>query len=177
MNLVPRISGTTCGILLGALLIAVVCGCSEPMKIRSAYGAKIPLSGFGPSFDWLPRSRKRTGDYRADNPELHSLIQGLMESEFAAKGYEKQPTGVPGFWVDYYVARKRTGEALGASRYVEYEEGSLIIDVVDPQTRQLMWRGSAQAKLNDTDPPSARQAKIRQAVRGILKRFPSQDKQ
>jgi hypothetical protein len=147
------------------------------MKIRSAYGPDVSLSGLGNTFDWIARTHKKTGDYRADNPELHSLIRSFMESEFAAKGYEKRSTGDPDLWMDYHVRRKRTGEAVGAHRYVEYEEGSLIIDIVSPKTKQLIWRGSAQAKLNETATPSARREKIHQAVQGILKRFPSKDKQ
>ena len=177
MGALRRSSRTTRGILLGTLLIAAICGCTEPMEIRSAYGPDVSLSGLGATFDWLPRTRQSAGDYRAENPELHALIRSFMESEFAAKGYEKRSAETPDLWLDYHVGRRRTGKAVGAHPYVEYEEGALIIDIVSPKTKKLIWRGSAQAKLNKTDPPSARRAKIAQAVQGILKRFPSKDKQ
>jgi hypothetical protein len=54
----------------------------------------------------------------------------------------------------------------------QYEEGSLILDFVDPQTKQLIWRGSAKAEVDDVKTPEKREALIDEAVQKILKNFP-----
>lgn len=53
--------------------------------------------------------------------------------------------------------------------YLErYREGSLIIDVVDARTRQLVWRGVATDEI--TGPPDA--SKIRAAIDRIVSQYP-----
>jgi hypothetical protein len=56
----------------------------------------------------------------------------------------------------------------------QYREGTLILDVVDAGSDKVVWRGSAQAELTGASDPGAREARIREAVRGILERFPPQ---
>lgn len=54
----------------------------------------------------------------------------------------------------------------------EYEEGTLILDVVDPKSKELMWRGSAQDEVNFKSTPEKAQAQINEAVNGMLEHFP-----
>jgi hypothetical protein len=52
----------------------------------------------------------------------------------------------------------------------EYEEGSVIIDVLDLTTHQLMWRGEGSAPVS-TDPAKYAN-ELRKAVDAIVKKFP-----
>ena len=54
----------------------------------------------------------------------------------------------------------------------EYTEGTLILDVLDAATKSLVWRGTAQAEALPSVDVSTPQARIREAVRRILERFP-----
>ena len=54
----------------------------------------------------------------------------------------------------------------------EWEQGSLILEVVDPKTNKLMWRGVARAKLGKERTKEQQQARIKQAVSRMLDRFP-----
>ena len=56
----------------------------------------------------------------------------------------------------------------------QYREGTLILDIVDPGSDTVVWRGSAQAQLAGSGEPQTRQARIQTAVRRILERFPPQ---
>jgi hypothetical protein len=53
----------------------------------------------------------------------------------------------------------------------EYTEGTVIIDVVDPANKMLMWRGSAVADVSDN--PEKYIKEQRKAVRKIVGRFPT----
>ena len=54
-----------------------------------------------------------------------------------------------------------------------YDAGTLVIDIVDPSTRQLVWRGWAQHRLEDMlDEPANVRRRVRDAVRGIFEAFP-----
>lgn len=53
---------------------------------------------------------------------------------------------------------------------VQYEQGTVIIDVIDPATHQLIWRGQGSAPV-DQD-PSRYIAVLRKAVDKVVEKFP-----
>ena len=73
-------------------------------------------------------------------------------------------------------ARKpgRYGPAMGTSRTysVEYTMGTLIIDFFDVGSKELVWRGSAEGKIHESNDPQVRQERANQAVLMILEQFP-----
>ncbi|MHC4912727.1 MAG: DUF4136 domain-containing protein [Planctomycetota bacterium] len=54
----------------------------------------------------------------------------------------------------------------------EYQEGTLIVDFVDADTKELIWRGSARAVINPDRTPEQRSEKINEAVSKLLENFP-----
>ena len=52
----------------------------------------------------------------------------------------------------------------------QYEQGTVIVDVVDPMTHELLWRGTGMARVDQN--PDAYVKEIRKAVDGIVKKFP-----
>ncbi len=55
----------------------------------------------------------------------------------------------------------------------EYQEGSLIIEIIDAPTDQTIWRGWAQAEIKPSARPEERREQIHTAVQKILARFPA----
>jgi hypothetical protein len=58
-----------------------------------------------------------------------------------------------------------------AVRVQEYTEGSVIVDVVDPKTKELLWRGQGMARVSDD--PNTYAKEIDKTVQAILKKFPN----
>jgi hypothetical protein len=52
----------------------------------------------------------------------------------------------------------------------EYTEGSVIVDVIDPVTRELLWRGAGQARLSND--MSENVELLAKAAAAIVARFP-----
>ena len=52
----------------------------------------------------------------------------------------------------------------------EYTQGSLIVDVIDPTTQELIWRGQGVAVVSSD--PAAYGKDLAQSVTAILKKFP-----
>ena len=52
----------------------------------------------------------------------------------------------------------------------EYTEGSVIVDVVDPRSKELLWRGQGVAAVSDQ--PEAYRKDLAETVGAILKKFP-----
>ena len=55
-----------------------------------------------------------------------------------------------------------------------YQEGSVIIDIIDSKEKQLVWRGAAEGVLYENDDP---ESVISETVKAILKDFPPKRKQ
>ena len=68
------------------------------------------------------------------------------------------------------VGWRRGGYADAVVR--EYEEGTLLIDVLRPGSGELPWRGSAQARLREQPSLEAREKRVREGVEAILQQFP-----
>ena len=58
----------------------------------------------------------------------------------------------------------------------EYNEGTLILDVVDADSNKLVWRGTAQAQLSDRVGARKSQKLIDKAVGELLEDFPPEPK-
>ena len=54
----------------------------------------------------------------------------------------------------------------------QYEQGTLLLDLIDPESKQLIWRGTGQTRLRDLKTPEEREARVREVVDRILERFP-----
>ncbi len=60
------------------------------------------------------------------------------------------------------------------TRVREYEVGTLMVDFVDAQSRQLVWRGTASDTVREYKTPEERTAKINEAVGAIMAQYPPQ---
>jgi hypothetical protein len=113
-----------------------------------------------------------------------------MDAELAARGFRKLESGTPDFLVHALAAIHQRLEAVPTTTTVgygwrggtlaygtgteirSYDEGTLILDVISPGTKQLVWRGTAKAAVSDGRSPEEREARIREGVAMILENFP-----
>lgn len=64
-------------------------------------------------------------------------------------------------------------ETVGTNTEIsQHQQGTLIIDIVDPATDKLMWRGSAEGKLKEDQTREGREAVAKEAISKILTNFP-----
>jgi len=106
------------------------------------------------------------------NPFMHKFIQDEIEKRIVAAGLTKAaPGAAPDIWVTYHGSVQNNvelhsdsfgygfgGYGMGGwgmygygmagpvsttTRVVEYKEGTLIVDIVDPVKKELVWRGSS----------------------------------
>ena len=183
-------------VVTAILLASLLAGCSS-MEVNVDYDPKGDFSGLK-TFDWIPGPRKPSGDPRIDdNTILDRRIRGAVESELAAKGFRKSAQS-PDFWLAYHVTLDKRQSVTTLNNYhgygpgwgwdyysppyaskrrsetfvYEYEAGTLLLDVVDPDGRDLIWRGSAMDEVNFSATPSAKEQQINEAVRRMLEKFP-----
>lgn len=150
------------------------------------------------SFDWMPEPADAPRDPRiAGNTLFQKQVRDAVTTALEAKGFQPTSTSTPDFLVGYHASfDKRTsvqvlnnyygyapgwGWGYGAgyapynypSTYVyEYDEGTLIIDIVDADTRELVWRGSGTDEVNFSASPEKRKAQLNDTVNRVLGNFP-----
>jgi hypothetical protein len=139
------------------------------------------------TYSWLPA---RKGARRDANPMVAKRIMMVVDQTLSDKGFERAQTSAPDFLVGWHGAVDRKLQyntvntyygygwgywgGVGATRTyaTEYHEGSLIIDIVDAKSNELVWRGVAQAEVHPQSDPDYRNRQIESAVQKILSRFP-----
>jgi hypothetical protein len=173
-------------ILVGIAVVCILAGCST-MQIATDYDVEADFVGLK-TYDWLPRPETASADPRINSTLLESRVHNAVDAELAAKGYVKDASGSPDFLVGYHVAVQSQIDVYSMNEFYgyhrgwgwgrsdvhvyEYDQGSLILDVVDPGTKHLLWRGGAEAEVRPSASPEQREERIQKAVRKILERFP-----
>ena len=162
------------------LSIGLISSCSTIYDVRHDYDKQIDFQKLK-MYDWMPIP---------EGLDLNTLvIQRVKQAialELAAKGLVKAPSK-PDFLIVQHISTKEIIEVYnwgyGYGSYVgywgsggvatnSYEEGTLVLDFVDAETKLLIWRGSAKAEIETVDSPEENRELIKKAVREILKKYP-----
>ena len=170
-----------------------------PAPTRIKYGAdsaadpKVDFSKMRRyAFAENPEERLRTAKPGQDvgNPFLDQEIQRVLQAEFAARGFDQSPANEADFLVDASAGGTSTtwyafGGILRAESYDSYfsvwagpggiitpytfQDGTLVIDLIDPKSGNLIWHGWSTEPVNRYDDDKDT---IRGFVKEVLDRFP-----
>jgi hypothetical protein len=176
--------GTMRSLVFGLLGLLVLGGCST-MRVTSDYDRDADFSQLR-TFDWMPTPPRRPSAPRLGNLFMQRRIREALERELTTKGY-RNVSRDPDFLVAFFtaaedrVAVQRINEYWGYRRYRgrwvtrvhvdHYRLGTLIVDIVDPRGRELIWRGWATDAVRGRD-PERMENKMNEAVVRILREFP-----
>jgi len=107
----------------------------------------------------------------------HKHIQESIEGELSGKGVQHVESGTPTYYVAYYLVTN--GNPVAASDYAAYQnltgdreygpEDTLVIDIVDPATGQLLWTGSGEGNTRGGGNDDERMRGVKEAVRHIMR--------
>jgi len=180
--------------LLGAGLALAITACST-VDVSTSRDPQVDLTQYH-TFNFKHSAAPAAAGSleRADQ----ALVEEAVARELEARGYALG--GAPDLAISVYLRRvegsydKRapsTGEgsvAYNLQKYygfyygyerswagkdrVDYQEGSLIIDLVDAGKQQLVWQGVAKGVLFQNRTPEQIAERIREAVRNIFQHFP-----
>ena len=172
--------------------LSALSGCAT--RARSDFDRDVSFSRYN-SFDWIaPPIRASEEEMRSDpngpfasNSLLDKRMRAAVTSKLRARGYRYEEGGNSGFRLNYHVTFKDklagSGTDFGyTGRYHrgafssgfnwsvrQYQEGTIIIDVIDRAMDQLVWRGRSVSRNRDGNYD---EAEINRAVNQILMRFP-----
>ncbi len=166
--------------LLLPVLAAISAGCST-IRVETDYDRGADFSSLR-TYAWV-KHVKASDSRMMNDPLIRSHITGSVESELAEMGYRKAAGRDPDFLVAYHIGSRRKidvdhyyygygrwGRFRGHDVSVHrYREGTIVLDIVDARTKQLIWRGWARSVLHGREDAAE---DIRASVRKILERFP-----
>lgn len=180
------------GIVMLAGLTALA-GCA--MRVRSDFDRDAVFAYYN-SFDWLSPPARASEEARTDsdadgpferNSLLDKRIRSAVNAYLTGRGFRYLESGEADFRMNYYVRFKDKLYATGTDfgywgRYYrggfgsgfdysvrQYQEGTIILDIIDRKQDQLVWRGWAVTRSSDGN---FDESEISRAVERILERFP-----
>ncbi|HXC18134.1 MAG TPA: DUF4136 domain-containing protein [Holophagaceae bacterium] len=172
-----------------ALLLLTGCASS----VRYDYDVSQDFSRYK-TFD-LYAPGKRGKNKGGDDPLMDTRIRMAVAAELQGKGFSREEVADPDFLVAcypvfhtrHYRTTTRVGFGGGGwyrpwgyrvgtsfSQTHAYREGSLIIEIVDARTNQLVWQGADEGVLTGLDDPEKANDAVASAVKDTLAKFPPQ---
>ncbi len=178
-----------------AAVVFTLAACASVPQVRTAVS---PDGGIGNlhTFSILPAPRHVGGSEGPNDPmrvnsgSNRALRNALLQG-FASRGYVVADSS-PDFAVAYYATTKDKldimrwdygyawwprwwrgwGERgpVGLLEATEHAPGTVVVDVIDPKTRELLWRGKGLAPVSDDE--RAYERDLEKTVTAILARFP-----
>lgn len=175
-----------------ATLAMVLTGCQSSIEVRTMAAPDAKLSNLH-TFRMLPGPARRDGRPAtgADDPMISNSIANRAIRDQIVKAFQSRGYTVAEGTADFVIAFYATAhEELDVSLWdygyptyprwprnpspvptvTRYTEGSVVIDVVRPGTRELLWRGEGRAELTDT--PAKNVERLAKAASAIVAKFP-----
>ena len=172
-------------LLAGALLLSA---CAPRIYVDQDPDAK--LGGYH-RFAWAPPPPAPVRDPILDSQILGGRVHKAVSADLKERGYEEvAPDANPDFLVTYHTSAKQTLQSTGSSFSFGFvdafphgfgavgfgpevqtrDEGTLMLDVLDGQSKRLVWRGWTTQLLNQDNYSDS---SIAGAVKDIFDKFPS----
>lgn len=169
-----------------ALIVAMASACATTTSVSSHIRDGLDLAQYH-TYDWGPADALPTGDPRLDkDPYFQDYVQGAVETRLAAKGIARATAGTPDLLIHYHASVDKRIDVNRTEReyvycrgadcqswIIQFEAGTLVLDIIDARTNLMIFRAWAQDSLEDLlgDRDKMR-AKVDEAVSRMLARFP-----
>jgi hypothetical protein len=182
--------------LVAGVILMTGCATKSEIDVSTDYS----MANFDQftSYQWLPEGESK--GHKPENNLITDRITGSINENLSSKGYHQADTKpdvfvdfsvttaakvnidnnqtyegyAPGFtWSRGYGAQA-TQSKVGVmeTSIVEYTEGSLMIDIIDPNNMQIIWRGIGTNKLPEQYDRDLASKLINKAVMATLENYP-----
>lgn len=180
-------------IILFMAVVVVMSGCST-VEVKHKVASPSKLYGFQ-YFAWV-ESDKASGDVRAKNPKIDKYVRTAVEKELIMKGYSKVEPEHASFLVSWFgrveekvkeqtishfyrsygyggaLASKMEGTVDEGAIKTSYDEGTLVLDILDNKDKEVVWRGVGTDTIVEGMNDSQIAAYISKSVKMIIADFP-----
>ena len=154
-----------------ACCIAVAIGCTA-YRVSHDYDPGADFSALR-TYDWLDPAE---GGGLEPNALIDARVKDAVNAQLEAKGLRRDPKS-PDFLIAYDISKKGRVRVenytfIADKKLRTYEEGTLVLDFVAPNGKDLLWQGVARRTLDSRPTPEKIDKRIQGAVEEILAAFP-----
>lgn len=175
-------------------IFLLVAGCAQ-LQTGSEINKKIDFTALK-TYSWLHDVDTPAEDVRLNDPKVRQTIRTAVEQSLSSKGYEQVDRQQADFLVTWFGAIEQKIKKENIDHFYapygygtlyrdpvlntespraigEYEKGTIIIDIVDPKSQKLIWRGSGSGRLAEDQPEQTALRNLNRSVTKILAPFPA----
>jgi len=178
-------------------VVVIIFGCSG-VKVSQDYKPTTDFSNIE-TYAWQSETQEKTGDPRLDNPLLDSRIRDAVDNYLLENNFKRSSDGIPDFYVAYTLKIFRRINSTGGnsgfsfgfgsfgrssgfgistgSQVGEYDESMLVIDFIETDGGDLLWRGVGTHRFSQHIKPEESIESVNETVKKILSQFPPQQKE
>lgn len=193
-GIMKKTSALATSFICGLFLIT---GCTT-IRVSQDYKPSITFSEMK-TFAWKHAKQKKTGDVRIDSPFNDERIRAAVDKALTGKGYILSSSH-PDVYVSYNysirskIASSSNGPVIGfgfgsggrhsamgfgvstGNDVGQYDEGQLVIDLIDGITNDLLWRGTSTSRVDIQATPERATLLFNKMVEKNLDQFPPDKK-
>lgn len=178
-----------------AFAVVTLSSCSS-IQVSQDYQPGADFSQFK-SYQWLPanlQTKPTQATFEKQNPLIAERINSAIVNDFKQKGFRFVENGADAY-VSYHIKvstkiRSRpVTTTVGVGTYwnygsigiqsspeiQQYEEGTLIVDVLDKDNK-LMWRGTSTTYVEQHSDPQDTTKLVNEVVAKLLEQYPPKEK-
>ncbi len=173
------------------LFILVILQACSGIKVSQDYEQGYDFSSLK-TYAWKPNDNKEYGI--GDNDLMDHRIRSAIENTLSARQFTQIDTGKPDFYISYHLTIEQIiqssnvggGFSVGRSsggrygsigvgtgtRVQTYDQGTLLIDVTDGLSSNLVWRGTSTQPVSQHSDPEKITQSVNETVEKTLLQFP-----
>jgi hypothetical protein len=167
------------------ILVFGILGCAS-VSVKTDYDRRFDFSRFK-TYNW-DRTKQIQDDVLMRDPLLRKRIKQAVDQVLEEKGFVKKTSGAADFTVVIHAGVKERMRVTNWGNYGWYDtwwgpyggrvdvsyytQGTLVIDVVDHPSKELVWRGLGEGIVREYNDIQKMEADIYNTVAEILKGFP-----
>ena len=150
------------GLLIGSVAALLAGGCAPATSVGAHIDPNVTFFHYR-TFAWGPADPLPDNDSKlARDAIFRDHVQGAVERGLAARGLQLTSSASPDLVIHYHVDISKRLDPNRVDRLhgycvtdncrpktVHYDAGTLILDVIDPRTNRLIWRGWARNSVDD----------------------------
>jgi hypothetical protein len=155
------------GKLFATVLVVAWAGCSG-VETGSVWAPRAAATPLGRSYSWM--AEPPSGGGSSVDAAVDRFVREVVDRGLAARGFRPTDSDSAECWVTYRFKKTVQGDPY-SDDFNQYTAGTLAIYVVQPENRQWLWKGWAQARLEEQNPPEVKRKRLEAAVDQILEQL------
>jgi len=144
-------------------------GACAPFQSESHWGPAQKLSGLGATYAWRQGAKCEPDSSQTENADIQVRVQERIEADLATKGYLRPAGGKPDFYVCYRLGKVVAQAETGID---SWDDAVLEVDLTDPATGGLVWRGRVRGRIDYSASPDVRKDRLETAVQQLMQPLP-----